>query len=69
MYTSAFYYFNLDKLDDENWTKKYGALYDGLQLSIEEDKRKAALFFPFFFVVRRMAFMTAVIFLNHFLWG
>ena len=69
LYTSAFYYCNVQKLDDESWTKKYGALYEGLQLSMEANKRKAALFFPFFFVIRRMAFMASVIWLGHFFWG
>ena len=68
-YTSFYYYCNVDKLEDEKWAEKYGTLYDGLQLSTEENKRKSALFFPFFFVIRRLAFVFAVIYMKDFLWG
>ena len=68
-YTSIFHGWNMDKMDDENFSEKFGALYSGLNLDEKQDKRKSGLFFPFFFVVRRLLFFVAAIFLQHFLWG
>jgi len=68
-FTSLFYYFNADNMDDEEFEIKFGTLYSGLNLDLKENKRKSALFFPFFFVIRRLLFLVAAIFLNGFLWG
>ena len=37
-------------LDDEKFTKKYGSAYDGLKT-----RQRSAIFFPFFFLMRRTA--------------
>lgn len=68
-FISMFYYFNADYMDDEEFEIKFGTLYNGLNLDLKENKRKSALFFPFFFVIRRLMFLVAAIFLNGFLWG
>jgi len=67
-YTSLFYGWKINELDDEEFTEKFGTLYSGLNLDTKEDKRKIGLFFPFFFVVRRILFVFAAIFLEKFLW-
>ena len=59
-------------MDDEEFKSKYGALYDGLCLDMEEgedNKRKSGLLFPFFFVLRRILFVVSAIWLDHFVWA
>ena len=68
-YTSIFHGWNIDKMDDEKFSEKFGALYSGLNLDEKDSKRKSGLFFPFFFVVRRLLFFVAVIFFQDFIWG
>ena len=41
---------------------------EGLQLDMEEDKRKSALIYPFLFMLRRFAFMISVVFMAYFTW-
>ena len=53
----------------EEFAQKFGTLYGGLNLSEKESKRVTGLFFPFFFVVRRLLFILVAIFLDDFLWG
>ena len=69
LYVGLFYYINIDKVENEHFRKRYGTLYDGLELEIEENKRKSALIFPLLFVVRRIVFLVSVIWLNHFFWS
>ena len=69
LFTSFFYYCRIDQVDDEQFTKKYGTLYEGLQLDMDEDKRKSALIFPFLFLLRRLAFTAVVIWLDWFVWA
>ena len=68
-YTSIFHGWNIDKMDDEDFSNKFCALYSGLNLDEKDSKRKSGLFYPFFFVVRRLLFFVAAIFLQDFLWG
>ena len=56
-------------MDEEQFTKKYGTLYEGLQLDMEENKRKSALLFPSLFIVRRLAFTAVVVWLDWFVWA
>ena len=56
-------------MENEEFQVKYGSLYSGLNLSEKESKRLTGLFFPFFFVFRRMLFVVAAVFLENFLWG
>ena len=41
LFTSIFYGRNIDKMDDEEFKKKFGTLYEGLNLDMEEGKREA----------------------------
>ena len=68
-FTLLFYYNKIDSVEEHEFKTKYGTLYDGLQLDLEEDKRKSALFYPFLFIVRRLIFMITVIFMAHFTWS
>ena len=68
-FTSVFYGWNIDKMDEVEFKRRFGTLYQGLNLDMEEGKRKSGLFFPFFFVIRRIAFVGAAIWLAHFLWS
>ena len=65
-YTSIFHGWNIDKMDDANFSQKFGALYSGLNLDKKDSKRKSGLFFPFFFVLRRLLFFVAAIFLQQY---
>ena len=56
-------------MDDEEFKRKFGTLYSGLNLDMDENKRKFGLFFPFFFVIRRLMFIAAAILFENFLWG
>ena len=58
----GFYWKNIDKLEDKEFVETYGDIYDGLALSQDKESRKIALFYPFWFVVRRMLFAFVVIF-------
>ena len=40
LFTLVFYYWKIDSLEEEEFKKKYGTLYDGLQLDMDKDKRK-----------------------------
>ena len=69
-YTSVFYGWNINKMDLPEFNRIFGTLYEGLNLDMEDStKRLTGLFFPFFFVVRRLLFIVAAIFLENFLWG
>ena len=50
IFVLVFYCRNFKTLDDEKFTKKYGSAYDGLKTT-----RRSAIFFPFFFLMRRTA--------------
>ena len=50
-------------------SKAFGTLYVGLNLDTDESKRTTGLFFPFFFVIRRLLFLVAAMFMQGFLWG
>ena len=43
-------------LDDEQFCEKWGDIYDGLVLSKDAEKRRAAIFYPFWFCMRRLIF-------------
>ena len=69
LFTLIFYYWKIDSLEEEEFKRKYGTLYDGLQLDMDKDKRKEALMYPFLFIIRRLVFMVTVIFMAHFTWS
>ena len=68
LFTSIFYYCKIDKVDDDQFTKNYGTLYNGLELDSSKHKRKTALIFPFLFILRRLAFILTVFSYNYFTW-
>ena len=37
--TSIVYYWNIDRIEEETFKKRYGTLYDGLELDESQDKR------------------------------
>ena len=57
-----------DRIDEEEFKRKYGTLYDGLQLDDSADKRKSALIYPFLFILRRLIFMVTVVWFDYFVW-
>ena len=57
-----FYTVNMDEMDDEEFVERYGDIYDGLVLSKDKKKRQAAVFYPFWFCMRRLIFAIMVIF-------
>ena len=56
-------------MEDEEFQKKYGTLYEGLCLDMEDSKRRTALLFPVFFVIRRLLFVASAIWLDGFIWS
>ena len=58
-----FYTVNMDEMDDEEFVERYGDIYEGLVLSTDKDKRQAAVFYPFWFCMRRLIFAAVAIFL------
>lgn len=64
----GFYTVNMDKMEDEEFVERYGDIYDGLILSNEPEKRQAAVFYPFWFCMRRLIFSMVVIFFEEQLW-
>ena len=66
----AGYYPNfLKELDEDEFRSRYGDIYDGLVLSQEPNERLIALFYPFWFVTRRLIFATICILLpDDFYW-
>ena len=69
LYSSIFYGLNVDEMDETEFKSKFGTLYEGLNLDMDENKRKYALLFPFFYIVRRLLFVASAIWLEHFLWA
>ena len=68
IFIASWYPCHLDKLDDEEFIEKYGNVYDGLVMSKEKDKRLIALFYPFWFVTRRLIFALICILAEDDLW-
>ena len=61
VFIASFYVCHIDKLEDDNFTESYGNIYEGLVLSKSREKRLIALFYPFWFVTRRLIFATICI--------
>jgi len=58
-----FYTVNMDEMDDEDFVKRYGDIYNGLVLSKEKKMRQSAVFYPFWFCMRRLIFALALVLL------
>ena len=69
IYVIVFYGCKLHRLDDPLFARKYGALYEGLKLEMKENTRAYGLFDPAFFILRRIFFVFAAIWMDNFLWG
>ena len=69
IFASVFYFCKIDDVEEEIFREKYGTLYDGLQLDMQENKRKSALIYPFLFMLRRLLFTASVIFMADFTWS
>ena len=69
LFTSVFYYWKIDKVEEEQFTSDYGTLYDGLELDAAKHKRKSALIYPFLFIFRRLAFSLSVFAYADFAWA
>ena len=69
IFIATFYFINANKMDDEKFQGKFGDIYDGLVLSNNATKRRIALFYPFWFVTRRLIFALICILLKEdFFW-
>ena len=62
LFIFGFYLCHIDEMDDEEFIEKYGDIYEGLVMDKSRDKRMAALFYPFWFCMRRLLFTMVVIF-------
>ena len=69
IFASVFYFCKIDSVEEEIFREKYGTLYEGLQLDMQENKRKSALIYPFLFILRRLLFTASVIFMADFTWS
>ena len=56
VFIATFYFVNTDNMEDEKFKSKFGDIYEGLVLSSNPDKRRITLFYPFWFVTRRLIF-------------
>ena len=62
----------MSKLEDKAFSRKYGTLYSGLNLSADSEngnRRRSALFFPLVFILRRLIFVFFVIMMGYFVWA
>lgn len=57
----ALYNYYVNKLDDKEFTRKWGHIFEGLYLNKDYEKRRAAIFYPFWFCMRRMVFALVCI--------
>lgn len=68
VFVVKFYKRNLDKLDETEFKEKYGSVYEGLRLNErdedENEIRENSLFYPAFFLMRRLIFSVIAIFME-----
>jgi len=64
----AFYLNYVKKLETKKFVQKWGGILDGLYLSEEADKRRIAIFYPFWFCMRRIVFALTCILAPDALW-
>lgn len=64
----GFYSCHIQDMQDEEFIEKYGDIYDGLVMDKTKEGRLKALFYPFWFVTRRLMFAGAVIMAEKALW-
>lgn len=57
VWSTFFIYRNFAKLSDDKFSKKYDALYDGINI-----KKRSSLAYPLVFMVRRIGFAAAACF-------
>ena len=68
LFSTVFYFCNIDNVEKKIFKERYGTLYEGLQLDMEKDKRKSALIYPFLFIFRRLVFVATIVFTINFTW-
>ena len=56
LFIAIFYTYNIEMMDDDGFIESFGDIYDGLLLSKNPRKRLSAVFYPFWFVTRRLIF-------------
>ena len=64
----VWYQCKVDNLEDDAFIESYGDIYDGLVLSGDKETRRIALFYPFWFVMRRLTFSLVCILAPKELW-
>lgn len=64
----GFYLCHIKDLDDDDFIESFGNIYDGLVMDKSREKRMAALFYPFWFCMRRLLFALVVILADEALW-
>jgi hypothetical protein len=68
LFIVGFYMCHTKDLEDKEFRERYGDIYDGLVLSKKPNKRFTALFYPFWFVMRRLIFSLIMILLDTYFW-
>ena len=68
LFIAGFYTCHIESMEDESFVEKYGDIYGGLVLSTSREKRLIALFYPFWFVTRRLIFAFICIVAEKDLW-
>lgn len=66
IFICVYYTLYVDALHEDEFSSRYGALYEGLKIEDREDQlynRTITMLFPLFFVLRRLIFCFAAIFL------
>ena len=71
--TLPFYFFfyyrcRIKSMQDKEFMRRYGDIFEGLALSKSKDKRISAIFYPFWFVTRRLIFAMVVVCFDKVLW-
>lgn len=61
VFVIGFYLRNFDRLGDEDFEHKYGAVYEGLRTD-----KKSILIYPVYFIIRRVSFMAICFLLYNF---
>ena len=56
IFIASFYGCHIEELEDDKFKESWGDIYDGLVLKKDRGTRMVALFYPFWFVFRRLVF-------------
>ena len=64
----GWYTYYADKLEEDEFSEKFGDIYDGLVLDKDPEKRIKTMFYPFWFCMRRLLFSLVCILAQNDLW-